>query len=173
MKAWMGFFNLTVYCRTAVAVEVWQRIERFDPDAKQGDPFLPGIETIRLSRNWGCETMRDIRNSFADINGIRVPTAAEIEADAHRKPVGTEPAPSPLAATERGRTSPDRRDGEGSKPVRRIPPPVRGLTGFHVEPDGAAGYAHTIESRYGVPVGADWRKPLPLITLYHPAMFAA
>lgn len=162
MKAWMGFFNLTVYCRTAVAVEVWQRIERFDPDAKQGEPFRPGVETIRLSRNWGCEIMRDIRNSFADINGIHIPTAAEIEADAHRNPNTPLNSPSPLM--ERG---------QGGEVPRRIPPPVRGLTDTHIEPDGAAGYAHTIESRYGVPVGADWRKPLPLVTLYHPAMFAA
>lgn len=41
----------------------------------------------------------------------------------------------------------------------------------HVEPDGAVGYQYTIEARYSVPVGSEWRKARAVvISLYHHAM---
>ena len=161
MKAWMGFGRTLYVFDPAVLADVLLRVWEHDPNAVEGSLF-GGKPTVTLSHGLSVETRAAINNEVYTVNGIQRPTAAEIEADAHRKP--NTPLNSPSPSMERG---------QGGEVPRRIPPPVRGLTDTHIEPDGAAGYAHTTESRYGVPVGADWRKPLPLVTLYHSAMLAA
>lgn len=94
MKAWLGFGRTLYVFDPAVLADVLLRVWEHDPNAVEGGLFR-GKPTVTLSYGLSVETRTAINNKVYTVNGIHIPTAAEIEADAVRT---VKPAPQPCRA---------------------------------------------------------------------------